>query len=313
MRRYLDPNPNPDSVGGAPGSGGTQPGMFEFVQDGVKHTITLDEARARVSKASAADERFRQAAEARKAAEQEAASAKTATAAMEAARRLREDPDNVDEADLRTVAEFMGLDGDFAVQTVKGATPPGTNAPPQGPREIGLESLPKELRDLVKAVRGGRDPLGEISSLTKVHNKSLLNQSKDTLRGALTKDPLFGILLEGPKGTPFYDKMWEEIEGRVNAGDRLTSAAEQVVEKYRDLYSAFDEAVSRKLPGLDVPGALGGAPGAASILSRLQPQAEPDYESIQAEAVKAKRPKDAVRNYLKALFGQGPQGDFVPE
>ena len=303
--RFLDPNPNP--AGGASTVQGGSPAVLTFKANGAEHTLTLEEVKQHMSKIYAADENMRNAAELRKLAEAERQEARGALTAKQAVARLREDPSDLEA--LKVTAEFLGMDGDAVSELARnngGGVADGgdfSTALSQM-KEIPLSLLPKELRDLAKALQGGRNPIQEIDQIRGVHNKGVLNKGKETFKAALQKDPTFGILLNGSsRGEGIVNKMWDTIERRVEQGANLTEVASEVVEHYRDVYGAYDEAVS-SLPGFDAPGALGGAPGAASILSRLQPKAEPNFEDFAKAAAKDKS-IDPVKEFLRATFGRG--------
>lgn len=311
--RFLDPNPNPAGGNGTSTVQGGSPGVLTFRANGAERQITIEEAISKyLPKAWAADENMREAAELRKQADAERLEAKSALTAKQAVARLRADPSDLEA--LRTTAEFLGLDGDAVSQLAsQGGGPVESNdfaSALSQMKEIPVSLLPKELRDLAKALQGGRNPIQEIDAIRGVHNKGVLAKGKETFKTALQKDPTFGTILRGSsKADTLVDKMWSTIERRVEDGEALTSVAQEVVEHYRDVYGVYDEAVS-SLSGFDAPGALGGAPGAASVLSRLQPKAEPNFEDFAAAAAKDKS-IDPVKEFLRATFGRGQVYDQV--
>lgn len=292
MPDVVVPNPNPAATSQTVEGGNT----IKFRANGADRELTIDEAKTFLSKAWAADQNMREAAELRKRADTDLKSAAGALAARTAADALRDNPGDTEA--LKTLAEFLGMDGDAAVRSMAG----GPGASEVDLSEIPLERLPKELRALAKSLRD-RDVIKEIDDIKATSNRGTLRQARDVFKNALTKDQLFGMVMGSAKGDAMFERMWDTIAGRVNAGENLTSVAQEVVEHYRDVFGVFDEAVSSRMPSLDVPGALGGAPGAATILGRLQPQAEPDFEQVREEATKRGKPKDAVSDFLRAVFG----------
>jgi len=226
---------------------GQAPTKLNYVVDGVKKEIPIEEAIARLQKAEAAEERFRVASELRKEAEELSAKYSKYGDLEKAAATLRsgtpDDPQTT--AAFKTVAGFLGATDDDIAQMLGGGGSPAGGPPPSNPRGEGTAAAPAAAPDARQAKLLGRmqsffdecaakgiDPVAAITEAQNAADDALDGKAKKIVADALDKDKILGTITRGNekrRGTILRnvtDEVFRRIEqggphGRPHRGGRI--------------------------------------------------------------------------------------------
>lgn len=262
-----------------------------FRAAGAERKMTVKEALEYAKKGFGAEAAFREAAELRKRAEEQASQAEKALAwqkdleaarqgDMEAFRRVAGDwgiPEDQVEQIVATHAQNEGRIGQPGSQPA---------LPPNVMRTISrMEAL------LNKFDQAGIDPYQDLATVKQFAGMELDGKSRQAVKAVLDKDPVFGKMLGSPdSGQAILSDVWDRVQRRVQSGapfnvQTIQEAAKQV----RGLLDAFDKTLPPSQAG-PFPGSFGSVPTSSLATSRLQPPVKPNIDDF----------KDDLSGYIDA-------------
>jgi len=220
-------------VPGQEGGAGAPPVTFTD-DSGVLHTLTQEEAAARLKqmgefermqeKEKGADEKFREAAEIRK----------QATGVLEEYQQIKKDLEGfkTDGGAFSRVTKTLGISegdakilwglstGETDLNELVGTAPDDDN---NQPTQLHMHNLPAPVRGFFAACeKEGLDPAQVVKLSAGLVNKHGEDHTKEEVEKAVASDPILGKMIVGKPGNvvdAFHSRVFTDVKRRVESGD----------------------------------------------------------------------------------------------